>query len=845
MPILSGEDEVRQTRLRVPDHVSRCGNKGEECTEICDQLISVDVLYFQTPETVAETMLKHKCNSYHATVNNVFDGEGYLNNAEVFYTTKNDVLIQTNIETGNSYEHKNLDWVWDLQNFKYKGKYLNAEMTQRTVDRVRILFTLTKLPNRVKRNIDLKKYTMCTFNTWKNNYTGSRTYRVDGTKQVAYDEGIVKYLVTKQYNTPLKELNSQLVAEVKNCQLRGYHLGNQRVYVNIPLPMFKVYVMIAKEEILTQRLDLHLADNALDLLSDAVEHADEHKLTLWPRLRKYMRTWHVFSATDRPEDHPGVHPDMWSDKTAELHRQETVQELPAPVLQQTEFDIPKHNAKEDYKADDGVKLLGVQPEGVELYVPTQNMRELEVAVATRANNIPADGQAQQHARRMTIFRQYLLRGKSFDDVFWTLEGFAQWVSKYPPQKQAKYWEVVNCRLEGVQDNLDAMRPEHRELTVRDLFVKMEALYKVHAEGTELEVKPRLIISSHEMVNLYYGPIVDMVKQRLKQCLHESVLPIVYTDGNSPQQNADLYWSRYTPGDDIAENDYSKYDKTQGKWLKETEFEIYEALGLRNCDLANWRQTTKCKYTSRKYGFKSTVRFQRQTGDPTTSLGNSLINLMVSLDAYDRAGVDLMDLQLMMVLGDDNLALFPGGTLTNDRVGKIEATNRECGLAAKYKVLHEVHDSEYCSTNFICTTEGFVALPKIGKALARLNVRSKYHPSVSDDQYRVAKRFSHWLANCNNPLGRVVSDLYSSTELEVASTAKAYNLYETDQLTRRYTERQSLPTVTDSDFTAFLNDRYGTADLGPLLHTMRTMHTDNDLTQIGLDPVMKVAIKRDM
>jgi hypothetical protein len=280
-------------------------------------------------------------------------------------------------------------------------------------------------------------------------------------------------------------------------------------------------------------------------------------------------------------------------------------------------------------------------------------------------------------------------------------------------------------------------------------------------------------------------------------------------------------------------------------VKETEFAIYQALGLRHTDLATWRRTTTCKYTSRKYGFKSTVKFQRQTGDPTTSLGNSIINLMVSLDAYNRCGVDLLDIETMMVLGDDNLAVFPGGTLTDSRVAQIEAHNKACGLVAKYKVGHEPHLAEYCSTVFIKTVSGYAACPKPGKAIARLNVRSKYHPSVSDEQYAHAKRFSYWLANSNNPLGRVLSDLYGRPEhLARCLDAKAYNVYETNRLSRMYHTQQYLPEVTDTDFMAFCQDRYGTMNIhGPAM-VIRDMCTSSDLRVIELDDLTKQMVLVD-
>lgn len=636
----------------------------------------------------------------------------------------------------------------------------------------------------------------------------------------------------------------QIEHEIKNANSRGYHYSGERRYINVPTRMFKVYIAVAMETILAEQIQIQLGQTAFKTMMETIDNLDAHKATLKQRVSEYLASWSLYTETNKPRPQPEVETAANELPMPELDRSVEHTPLKAPELKQTEMEPKTWDAKELGEKDDGIKLFGPQPNGVKLFVPRQNCDHLRTAVRTRADGQPARSTKSNYCTMLELFDKHVLKGKRFETIVWNFDAFKRWVAKFPAHKRAKYEAMVNDRTIGEYEALDRMRPTNKELTVRSLFCKMEALYKQYDLIDEYaENKARLIISSEDIVNVYYGPIFDQVKRNFKACLKDT--KFVYTDGNTPQENANLVNDVYQTGMDICENDFSKYDRTQGEWLRKAEFQIFDRLGLESQDAENWGQTTKSEYTSYMYGFKMQVDYQRQTGDPTTSLGNSITNLITSLQAYYRCGVDIEeDISLMMFLGDDNLTLMSGGLMDAQRTKEFENTMTANGLQAKYFVKRSLADAEYCSNGFITKFDGrVVSLPKIGKALARLNVRSKYHSAIIDEVAMCAKRASWALANANNPLGRAAKSDHKV--LLSPSLKHMYRTYELQLFARRISEVNQLPFVTDDEMKFYLRERYGDDDLQGLLDDISLMTSSNQTCTFEPGSVLREALAVDM
>jgi hypothetical protein len=129
---------------------------------------------------------------------------------------------------------------------------------------------------------------------------------------------------------------------------------------------------------------------------------------------------------------------------------------------------------------------------------------------------------------------------------------------------------------------------------------------------------------------------------------------------------------------MIENDMSAFDNQTLIHLIEVEFLIYRLLG---CDQAMldtyhsikgvWR--FKSKFT------KGTQKGQRLTGEPTTSLGNVLVNMICNAKFVLR---NYKKIELCMYLGDDS---FWAANASVDVEGIVEEQASKHNMIAKFKM----------------------------------------------------------------------------------------------------------------------------------------------------------------
>jgi len=99
-----------------------------------------------------------------------------------------------------------------------------------------------------------------------------------------------------------------------------------------------------------------------------------------------------------------------------------------------------------------------------------------------------------------------------------------------------------------------------------------------------------------------------------------------------------------------ENDFSKYDKSQGRFVHLLEQFVFRMLGMNQRMLDAWGLGhIDCDIRSIATGISLSVRYQRKSGDATTSFGNVLVNILTVVHAYK--GTDIV---WAVFMGDDSL-----------------------------------------------------------------------------------------------------------------------------------------------------------------------------------------------
>jgi hypothetical protein len=161
-----------------------------------------------------------------------------------------------------------------------------------------------------------------------------------------------------------------------------------------------------------------------------------------------------------------------------------------------------------------------------------------------------------------------------------------------------------------------------------------------------EVNTRSIIASAYCISAVFSPMFIEVKKRFKDILKEN---FVYVDGMTPEQ---LSSHAATFGDAkwVIEDDLSKQDAATTWLILNTESRIYEDMGVDHLTLKLYIMIHE-KWKWKSAGLSGVWDAMRLTGQPTTSLGNAITNLIVHNRFVLR---NSSDIKLMYILGDDNV-----------------------------------------------------------------------------------------------------------------------------------------------------------------------------------------------
>jgi hypothetical protein len=161
-----------------------------------------------------------------------------------------------------------------------------------------------------------------------------------------------------------------------------------------------------------------------------------------------------------------------------------------------------------------------------------------------------------------------------------------------------------------------------------------------------EVHSRSIMASAYCISALFAPLMVKLKSRLKDSLTENV---VYTDGYSPQMLT-AHASTFETPSFIVEDDLSKQDAATTHAIITVEFMLYELLGMDAGALEMYKWIHH-NWKWKSAGLSGICDAMRLTGQPTTSIGNTITNMVVHNRFVQRNKKDII---LIYMLGDDNI-----------------------------------------------------------------------------------------------------------------------------------------------------------------------------------------------
>jgi hypothetical protein len=227
--------------------------------------------------------------------------------------------------------------------------------------------------------------------------------------------------------------------------------------------------------------------------------------------------------------------------------------------------------------------------------------------------------------------------------------------------------------------------------------------------------PRPISGVNNETNVLLNPWIETVSKYFSTIFDRYHPNFYYVSGSTVDEVGDWFYRNKFKYPYWYEDDFSMFDSTVSKLALREEFKIYDLFGPtdRIKELLNRQFITK-GYTN--YGDSYKVNGTRKSGDPNTSIGNSLLNILVHSYALQKQGIPLSDFKLM-VLGDDMVLL------SKVRVDIDKATNliKGLGFNPKFKYTNKESELEFCSSNFVPTVNSNILVTKFGRFLTKLSV----------------------------------------------------------------------------------------------------------------------------
>jgi len=279
-------------------------------------------------------------------------------------------------------------------------------------------------------------------------------------------------------------------------------------------------------------------------------------------------------------------------------------------------------------------------------------------------------------------------------------------------------------------------------------VKREKLHKSFVGDFE-DYDPRIIQGATDEANVLTGPTIFSIAKHIAKIWHSKHV-ITYASGMNAYQLGhwvDSHKRHQRNPTYPLEDDAWRYDSTIGVFALLFEFSLYERMhATPECMKMLYAQLDTLGYT--RSGIQYTVQGRRKSGDPNTTLGNTLVNGLSHLfefalhmanhsDDYDTVlDVDPRDVPMRaIVMGDDWL----GATQTpyQDMDFELEPAMLKLGFVSQVKVPSCWEVASFCSGYFYpaqyptgvdnINAHCLVYGPKIGRTLAKFGFSIGYQP----------------------------------------------------------------------------------------------------------------------
>lgn len=317
--------------------------------------------------------------------------------------------------------------------------------------------------------------------------------------------------------------------------------------------------------------------------------------------------------------------------------------------------------------------------------------------------------------------------KLFDSFDVDEEMFERWLSKMDPPKQTRmrkaFLELFECE------------DDSEYIGEKTLSVKVEALLKRY----DNKWAPRLIYAGNDHFNALTGPVAMVLCERLVTIFETSRLgPIKYKMAyktSDVQLAQHLFDAQQDGYEECFEADFSANDLRQRKGASVVFDRFCKVVGA-----PHWYRTLlvdmrEFKVKNLEFGHRAQLAHQLPTGTTITTPRNTVWNATIEsvyaqLQHNEGCAVVLGDDFLGMLRKAVNLRHIEGWVTEHPKMKLTAAAPRLSGEAT------------LLSRRLCVENETPCMMPKLGKALARFNVRTSPNQAISDSAYMAGKALSY-------------------------------------------------------------------------------------------------------
>lgn len=299
------------------------------------------------------------------------------------------------------------------------------------------------------------------------------------------------------------------------------------------------------------------------------------------------------------------------------------------------------------------------------------------------------------------------------------KSFERWIAECNSSASAK----AQFRKAYEQDQRDGIHPgsslsreELYHATAREAFVKVETNNYSTPEGTKQKA-PRLIQGATARFVARLGPWFAAAQGRVKSAWDGRKTCFLFTSGRSATRVAEFIGELVSKGWLILEDDIGAYDASICEAL--CYYELWWAIkcGAPRIVIDHMRANI-ATHGSTSRGLKYGVDGTRKSGDPFTSLFNSIHNGGMKLFLYCKLrGVSVeqaMEEIGMVVQGDDNLMCHAAQEDLNFAPHMLRL-----GFESECIYREKLENAEFCSCRFCRSLKGWRLVPKAGRQFSKM------------------------------------------------------------------------------------------------------------------------------